>query len=372
MSLDTVEKYREPVGHRLPSRWRNRAGSRAHRRLSAIVVAIIALSAGPLCHAQPEIVDISDSVARIEEWFEAWELVSVDVYATDLLRPVDFIFFDSRRVYSTMEIPGGGLDFDGPRLMNHRFDWRHGEHDGSLQLPDGSVIPIGLMSFAAPMDDSQSRAFFVMPLPAFWEEAGIDSAELGRNNLLTGVFLHEFAHSQQMHSFGRQLSEFERAFELQDELTDDVVQERFEHDRDYQSVYREEVERLYAAAHSDRGEERLALTRSALNLYRLRQQQFFVGDLAMFQKLDDFFLTMEGFGQYTMYAWLVHPRGGALDARLAEAGVRRGGRWWSQDEGLALFLLLQQLSDPKLWADKMLGVDYRLAIDLISAGVTGE
>jgi hypothetical protein len=35
--------------------------------------------------------------------------------------------------------------------------------------------------------------------------------------------------------------------------------------------------------------------------------------------------------------------------------VRRGGKWWSQDEGFALFLILDKLSAPENWASNMFG-----------------
>jgi hypothetical protein len=305
-------------------------------------------------------------VAQISEWFSAWELVSVDVYGVETLRPVDFVFFDSTSVYTTSEITGaGGTRFEGPRLLNRHYLWRFAEHNGSIDLPDGSTVPSGLMSFAAPADRHAGRAFFVMPLPDFWEAADVKSDELGLENLLTGVFLHEFSHSQQMHNFGAQMSAFERRDRLDEPLTDDVVQETFERDERYESRFRDEVALFYDAAHSRSAGDRLALARQAMDRYRTRQQQYFVGDRALFRELDDFFLTMEGFGQFTMYAWLVHPEGGGLGKAVAEAGVRRGGKWWSQEEGLALFLLLQRFSAPRDWAGSMFGEDYGLVTDLI-------
>jgi hypothetical protein len=75
---------------------------------------------------------------------------------------------------------------------------------------------------------------------------------------------------------------------------------------------------------------------------------------------------MEGLGQYTMYAWLIHPKGGNIAAETAVKGVRRGGRWWSQEEGLALFLALEKLAPPKKWAPKMFGSTTESVLRLIS------
>ena len=51
-------------------------------------------------------------------------------------------------------------------------------------------------------------------------------------------------------------------------------------------------------------------------------------------------------------SWLTHPRckGGSVDLKTAIKATRRQKTWWSQDEGLALSLLYQQLSEQPDWA----------------------
>ncbi len=41
---------------------------------------------------------------------------------------------------------------------------------------------------------------------------------------------------------------------------------------------------------------------------------------------------MEGLGQYSMYLWMTHPRGGDVKKDIAIQGIRRGRKVWSQDE----------------------------------------
>ena len=57
---------------------------------------------------------------------------------------------------------------------------------------------------------------------------------------------------------------------------------------------------------------------------------------------------MEGIGQYIAVAWLTHPAGGNLEIKKAVKGIRRGGKWWSQDESLAMFLVYTKISNPEL------------------------
>jgi len=78
--------------------------------------------------------------------------------------------------------------------------------------------------------------------------------------------------------------------------------------------------------------------------------------------LDNTFLMLEGTAQWIGYAWLVHPKGGNADPSQAILAMRRG-KWWSQEEGLALFLVLNRLLPgwPKIaFGDQPIG-----AIDLL-------
>ena len=97
-----------------------------------------------------------------------------------------------------------------------------------------------------------------------------------------------------------------------------------------------------------------------------RQSEYFKGQYFSLKEIDNFFLTMEGLGQYSMYLWLTHPKGGNINKKAAIEGVRRGGKWWSQDEGLALFLILGNLSSPQTWAKEMFGNKTENVVLLIS------
>jgi hypothetical protein len=75
-----------------------------------------------------------------------------------------------------------------------------------------------------------------------------------------------------------------------------------------------------------------------------RRARFFRGANAVYADAEDVFLSMEGTGQWSAYLWLADPEGGAMPASEALTFIRRGGRRWSQDEGLALLLVLSRLS----------------------------
>ncbi|MEP7377368.1 MAG: hypothetical protein ABI675_28455 [Chitinophagaceae bacterium] len=301
-----------------------------------------------------------------EKWFTAWEFVSREIYNIHTAKPVDFIFFDTTYVYSTslISIPDGE-SIDGPVFFNEKLTWKKKPHNGRIKLPNEQVVPVGLMSFASPGANDQANAFFVMPLPDFWKKAGVESKELGLENLVTGVFLHEFSHSQQMQNFGKKISEYENRAKYKVDFSDDIVQDYFEKDSVYNAKFRNEVAVFYDAAVANDKSMQIDLIIKGIKMLKLRQDEYFTDSLNLFREIDDFFLTMEGLGQYTMYAWLVHPRGGNIAAETALKGVRRGGRSWSQEEGLSLLLLLDKLYRSSQWAAQMFGNETISVVELI-------
>jgi hypothetical protein len=288
------------------------------------------------------------------KWFTAWELVSKEIFKIDKVRPVEFVFFDDTYVYSTScTTIKEGVAVKGMGLMNLSFNWKRTKHRDSLTLPDKTVVPIQLMSFAAQIPFEIEKSFFVMPLPGYWEQSGTTSKELGLENLITGVFIHEFSHSQQMQNFGRKISEYEQQNNFGLEFSDDIVQHIFGKDSSYITQYQKEVEVFYASTKAKRLDKKCV--NEGLKVMRQRQQTFFEGTHKNLAEIDNFFLTMEGLGQYAMYLWLTHRRGGNMTRDVAIEGVRRKKKWWSQDEGFALFLILDKLTSPVTWAKDMFG-----------------
>jgi len=290
------------------------------------------------------------------KWFAAWELVSHDVFNIDTLQPVEFLFFDDKYVYSTsvISIPNGQL-ITGPALLNQSFTWKKALYYDSIMLPDKQMVAAGLMSFASELHKEKAVAYFVMPLPVFWEKSGVTSKELGLENLITGVFLHEFSHSQQMQNFGQELTKFEKSNSFETEFNDDIVQNIFKDDSAYTALFRNELKIFYEATTTDDGAAKKTLVKNGMGILKKRHTDFFTGKHEKLKEADTFFLTMEGLGQFAMYAWLTHPNGANIDVASAITGVRRGGKWWSQDEGLALFLILAQNNPPKNWGPLLFG-----------------
>lgn len=311
-----------------------------------------------IAHAQP-----SSQTPWLSKWLSAWELVSNNILQLPQDTIPDMLFFDKNFVYTTSTVSAPkGRPFNGPMLFGKKLPWRKAPHQGKITLPNGQEVPVGLMSFAAPGKD---KVFFVMGAPDFWQNAGVQSKELGLDKMLVGVFLHEFAHTRQMKGFGQQVASFERNHKFEGmELTDDIVQDYFKKDSVFEKGFRQEAALFYEAAATKNKAEAKKILVQALAALKSRQQQYFIGDKAVLTTLDDIFLSMEGVGQYVAVAWLTHPKGGNVPHATALKGFRRNGKNWSQEEGLATYLALLNVTKIN-WAEDVFGPNPKTVISLV-------
>lgn len=243
--------------------------------------------------------------------------------------------------------------------------WVGSAHHGKIHIPDGSDVDAGVTSFAS-QDEKTGQRFFVMALPPVWEAAKM--AIVGDNGL-TGVFLHEFSHTRQMNALKPVFAAASAQYKMADDFNDDSLQQHFKSDPAYVAVFEKEADLLYRSAAEPDAAKARALAGQALALMEARQKRWFVGGEAMWKPYDDLFLTLEGFGQWNAYAWLSDPRGGGLTTAAAEAKMR-GGHWWSQEEGLALFLVIDRFVPN--WASKAFAAPPALGIDLLRQAVSGQ
>lgn len=308
-------------------------------------------------YSQPKVMENDSTIefnTSVNNWFTAWELICRDVYKVNKVKEVEFVFFDKKYVYSTSNVTiTNGITFEGPSLLNLNLKWKKAVHDGYILLPDKTKMPLGIMAFASLLPNEKDKSFIAMPLPSFWKEGDVNSNKLGLSNLLTGIFIHEFSHTQLMQSFGVQLSLLENSMNFVIPFDDNLIQHIFQNDSSYVQAYNQEVDILYYIINQEVF-NKVLFNRSRV-LMNQRHKAYFKAHYKELQKVEDFFLTMEGLGQYSMYLWLIHPKGGNYNRQVAIEGVRKNKKWWSQEEGFAMFLVLDKISKSKKWAKEMFG-----------------
>jgi len=233
-------------------------------------------------------------------------------------------------------------------------------HGGKVRLPDGGAPPQGPISFAG----FAKEPYFAMSLPSVWREAGVTSV-VGLERLLHGILLHEMAHTRQARMAHRLVEKLaiDAGFDDAADLSDDLVQQQFENDPEYVAAWQMERDLFFAAAVVRDDAEARRLGERAFGMMKARHARWFVGDQAVFRDFDGIFLTMEGMGQWLIYRFFQSEAGGRLSPRDALPAVRRGGEQWSQDQGLAVILVIDRFlpgwqerafRDPDFRADRLL------------------
>jgi len=231
---------------------------------------------------------------------------------------------------------------------------------GRAALPSVGEVPLGPIAFAFAADG------FAMSLPSVWRAAGVTSA-LGLERLMTGVLLHEIMHTRQSAMVEQVAEPAAKAHGIGEELSDDLLQERFAGRPGYARAYAAERDALFAAAAAPDDAAARGLAAHALHLMRARRARFLAGPNAHFAVFDDVFLTMEGAGQWLIYGYFRSPEGGSASPSEALAATRRGKTQWSQDEGLALMLVLDRLLPD--WRARAFRSPDWLAENLLAAAV---
>ena len=225
-------------------------------------------------------------------------------------------------------------------VFDNECVWRDGQgsaHTGTIALPDGNEVPVGVMTFAGSHDGKPS---LVMALPAMWraEKRHRDNPRL--DLLIRSVFVHEMTHTRQAASFGARLGELETQHKLED-LNDDIIQQRFA-DRDgFTAAFAKERDLLYSIANEPDPARRHALAKDALHAIRERRARYFRGNDAFYAELEEIFLGMEGVANWAGFRAAMHAGLSRDEAITLMQGSRK---WFSQDEGLALFLAIDALT----------------------------
>lgn len=286
----------------------------------------------------------SENLEWLEGWINAWEYTSDSIFNLPRETPPEMFFYDKKFVYTTSKISApNGILINGPDLFGVNLEWKKQEHGDSMTLPSGTVVPVKLMSFASTLNDSTDKTFFVMAAPQFWIDNKEECEVLGLEKHLTGVFLHEFSHTRQFKWIHHQVNVLETDHNMDSiPLSDDMIQDFYEKDSSYERLFRDEVDRFYTFYLNTEYSTSDSLNDEALKLLRKRQSIISNDSLPLIE-LDNIFLSLEGLGQFAMFSWLIDPKGGNVSIDKALEGTRRGKNWWSQEEGLALFLAYDKI-----------------------------
>jgi len=248
------------------------------------------------------------------------------------------LFAEARNLDATLTFAGGAVQV------------RAAPHRGTVLLPNRVEIPIGVKASTALYRDDRAT-FLVMSMPSVWRRDRRHAMKPFLDEYLQGVFTHELTHNLQLVRINRRLRRLLRMSDVPGRLTDDVIQARFRNERGFARSVETERDLYYRAVQARDAVSRRVLVDKALGMTKGRHAQYFTDANAAYVEIEGLFLTMEGAAQWAAYSLTRARDSRGLGDLAAMKLVRDDRRYWSQDQGLALFILLDAMVPD--WQERM-------------------
>lgn len=313
------------------------------RRITCFAIAAIwflgARPSGQPFSASP--CSFSDAdVAWIQRALDGWEQVSREFLKTDPTPLPWIVLFDAGCAWhlNPDSSVAGARAIDTPLTFGGRaVPVRALTHTGTFLLPSGTPGEVEMKASTSLYRNGRA-AFFAMAMPSVWKSRDVSAPT--RAEYLQGVFSHEMTHTRLLPTVNRLVKELARRHDLPSPMNDDVIQTQFAAVSGFESAINRERDLFYRAVQEPSPDRRIAHARRGLEQARLRRDRYFTGANQPYAEIEALFLLLEGVGQWSAYR-LSHARNGSevQSIRL----MRDDRRYWSQDEGLALFILIDAL-----------------------------
>jgi hypothetical protein len=221
------------------------------------------------------------------------------------------------------------------------------------------IVPSVYAAFSRELE----RPYFVLALPDVFRRDPAAAADPRLAERILSVVSHEILHTRQLPDLQREIETIGRRAALPAGIDDNVIETHFAADPDFRTAFEAERDMLYEAAfEADTARAREIASRAVMRI-RERRARHFVGANEVYGRLEDLFLSMEGAAEWVRFK--LHqgePGGFASDAEIV-AFIRGRNNDWVQDEGLALFLLLDRFA--RNWQPRILRSDMPSPIDML-------
>ena len=249
-------------------------------------------------------------------------------------------------------------------LMGEPVPARGLPHTGKVRLPNGSEIPAQIMAAAFPMGEGDA-AFFALASMGLWRSDPQASKDPEIEERILSAALHEIVHTRQLPNVARRVKTLRRQHELPEQLNDDTIEDRFKSVPGFREAFEAERDLFYLAVGETDPARRRELIAQGLAKARERRARFFTGPNAVFAAVEDAFLNMEGAAEWARVKYHQAVRKPGLDTDAAIISFLRGKHnSWSQDEGLALVLLLDK--ERPGWQEHVLSAEHAALFELLT------
>jgi hypothetical protein len=217
-----------------------------------------------------------------------------------------------------------------------------GRHTGQVLLPDGRLIGTRATASTSVYGNG-SATFSVVSMLGVWERDPRHAGEPRLGEFFQGLLIHELTHSTQLVAVVRRIAALRRANVMPAIVNDDVVQRRFGFVPSFRTAIEAERNIFYRAVQSPDKAKQREWAGQGLSMARKRRARFYTDRSTAFRDLEDVFFAMEGSAQWAAYRWARLQSGPQIADDTVIGFVRADRKYWSQDEGLALYLLIDAL-----------------------------
>lgn len=341
---------------------------RVRRGVSFAVACALALTPGMFAAQPPPDGPCSfpaSEVAWLQRALNGWEQVSREALRTDPSPLPWIVLYDAACVWhlnpetspAAARPPLATLTF-----ANAPVTIRSLPHTGTIYLPNG--VPMAVeMKASTSLYRNGRAAFFAMAMPSVWQTRHVNATT--RAEYLQGVFSHEMTHVRLLVPINRRVRELTRKHDLDYPLNDDVIQREFGPVGGFAGAVNRERDQFYRAALAPDADKLRREARRALAMMRQRRARYFSGAKAVYAEIESQFLLLEGVGQWASYQ-LNKARAGGNHAEVVRL-VRDDRRFWSQDQGLAILMLVDALVPG--WQERVFSSDPASPLDLLEAAL---
>ncbi len=228
------------------------------------------------------------------------------------------------------------VSFAGRRYPLVELDTSRG-----LWLPDGEVVPVRAEGATKPYAECK-KVYVQMAVPAlWWHEHPRDAMP---EDHIYSEALHELTHTRQLVAALSQIREARDRYRLPDALDDDIIERTVTGNEEYRRMYEREKAQLERAVEAPDLKSCRHEARIFLEMANKRQEQFFRGEYEGWAALDDVFLALEGTAVWVQGQMALDQAPRRQSWRQTLVSLAPFYRFWSQEEGMGLFLLIDRLT----------------------------
>ena len=332
-------------------------GTRMIARLMLMVASVCALaSSASATPAAPACALSASDQAWLDRAMTAWDLTTRKITRVGHIANLQAVIFDAHCVLTSRTAMSGG-----PRT------WNSARHPGQVPLPNGETIPANVISFAS---TNAKGNFFVMSTPSVWR-AGNVNEQFGLEPLMVAVLLHEGTHVAQFPTYGASMAKLSERYHLPESFNDDSIQLRFQATPEIAASVAREIDLFLRAAKVPDRSSALQLAREGRALMRARQDHYYPAKDGYLRDAEDIWLTLEGSAQWAGYQWVIRRDGGRIAPAVAFPAYGKRGKWWTQEEGFAMFMTLDRLSGSK-WRRHAFGDGKQTVLQMLDEALSGK